>query len=185
MSIKHVAFGRGGDKRTFPSFVQPDRVGNENLLPVLYQDPKMGPGKYDIDRQTTFVSNFSPNILSPKGYIIGGRKSKRFEDQVESGVPPNFYFRRIHDEKVSRDSFLPFNSQKGPRFQKEKTVLGPTIGSYNVTEDFGRQVKHWRRAPASMKEKRRVPLNPTRSILIEEKEHKRYCRRLDYLSLYF
>ena len=84
MSIKHVAFGRGSDKRTFPSFVQPDRVGNENLLPVLYQDPKMGPGtsierdtkrliidicsktrsgKYDIDRKTTFVSNFSPNIL--------------------------------------------------------------------------------------------------------------------------
>jgi len=41
---ENVAFGSGSDKRTFPSFVHPDRLGNENLLPVLYQDPEMGPG---------------------------------------------------------------------------------------------------------------------------------------------
>ena len=41
---ENVAFGSGSEKRTFPSFVHPDRLGNENLLPVLYQDPEMGPG---------------------------------------------------------------------------------------------------------------------------------------------
>ena len=61
-----VAFGSGSEKRTFPSFVHPDRLGNENLLPVLYQDPEMGPGKYDIDEKTTFVTNFSPKILRYK-----------------------------------------------------------------------------------------------------------------------
>jgi len=92
------------------------------------------------------------NFSSPTGYILGSQKSKRFDEKISTGVPPNYYFRRVHDDNSGLkevQNYVPFNSKKGSRFGAAKVEFGPTIGSYSVSEDVGRQVKHWRRAPGT------------------------------------
>ena len=49
---------------------------------------------------------------------------------------------------------MPFRATSA-RFEQSKTDDLPTIGTYYVTEDFGRQIKPWRRAPQWMKDKKR------------------------------
>lgn len=94
---------------------------------------------------------------------------------------------------------MPFRATSA-RFEHSKTDDSPTIGTYYVTEDFGRQIKPWRRAPQWMKDKKRnlffiilksllkfigISQVPFRSELMEQKEGKRYNRHLDYFNLYF
>ena len=94
---------------------------------------------------------------------------------------------------------MPFRATSA-RFEQSKTDDLPTIGTYYVTEDFGRQIKPWRRAPQWMKDKKRklflyificlliligISEVPFRSELMEQKEEKRYNRHLDYFNLYF
>ena len=55
-----ISFGSNRDRRTFPSEIAPNRLGNEYIPENLYQDSNLGPGKYEIEEATRMVNNFLP-----------------------------------------------------------------------------------------------------------------------------
>merc|ERR1712110_375356 len=141
-----VSFGSGVDRQTYPSEVPPNRLCNEYLPPNLVQDPKLGPGKYEVEELTKMIHNFSPNVYSSVGYIVGARHAPRFlpPDERSRFPAPNEYFksRTSSSKEMARrkSSNAPFNA-KSNRFKERKIEQLPTIGSYIVTEDFGRHVQ--------------------------------------------
>ena len=91
----------------------------------------------------------SNHLESSEGYILS-RNDERFH-KINLSVltpSPNAYIQ--HDFKTIKVSKIPFGN-KDSRFKKIKCIDMPTVGSYNVTNDVGRQVKPWRKAPQSTK----------------------------------
>lgn len=147
----------------------------------------------------TSVQIFNLRYLnSSVGYIVGARAASRFKKIDAPNPAPNAYFKG--GPVKPKSAKYGFNA-KGYRFPEQKIQQMPSVGSYNVTEDFGRHVERWRKAPDELKCKKsafpfhnientiifclEVEKEPCRSMLVEQREIKRYHRRLDYLSLYY
>jgi len=84
---------------------------------------------------------------------VGARHAPRFlKNNERSKFPaPNAYFKSRG--KTAKSARFPFDA-KSNRFPARKIEHLPTIGTYTVTEDFGRHVEKWRRAPDEMKYKK-------------------------------
>ena len=59
---REISFGSNRDRRTFPSEIAPNRLGNDYVPENLYQDSNRGPGKYEIEEATRMVNNFLPTF---------------------------------------------------------------------------------------------------------------------------
>uniref|UniRef100_A0A8D0GX02 Ciliary microtubule associated protein 3 n=1 Tax=Sphenodon punctatus TaxID=8508 RepID=A0A8D0GX02_SPHPU len=70
---KRNAFGSCQERKIFPLYHAPDRLGNE-LAPVK-GDPVLGPGTYNID-EVSFASGLPKTSI--KGYAVGARTATRF-----------------------------------------------------------------------------------------------------------
>ena len=68
----------------------------------------------------------------------------------EKSPAPNAYFTRLN-EKIVRQGKVAFDA-KAQRFSPPAMQEIPPLGHYNVTEDVGRQVHPWRRAPQEYKD---------------------------------
>merc|ERR1712131_123747 len=136
------------------------------------------------ENDTRMVNNFIPSIYSTKGVVLN-RTEKRFrKNRPVSLIGPNAYLKDIHAEIEFEESYKPFANQS-PRFPKplKDEALGP--GYYTVGENIGRRVTSWEKKPTSATFLKAPSRAPLRSILLEEKQLKKFQRRLDYLNLYY
>ncbi|XP_043932929.1 protein pitchfork [Protopterus annectens] len=181
-----ISFGTTQDRKLFPYYCAPDRLGNE--LAPLRGAPQRGPGCYENEAVSSFIYYLQKKPESKKGYTLGARTAKRFPPEVQNVAPaPTAYQLEWSKERTFKPSSAPF-SISANRFQEktESTVLTPGPGSYE--HDVARNQKvswpmkfdrpDWSLVPS-------LPKRTLRTELVSDKEFRKHRNRVAYLSLYY
>lgn len=153
---KHVSFGTGMDRPTFPDQIANDRFGNE--MNPLRGVKDVGPGQYDNHEHTTFT-NFDKKI-SLKGYILDRTSKRNFSPLLTCAPPPTTY--QNEEPKDFKTAFKAFNV--GAKRKSEKIIEGPGPGTYEFDVARNRKVQmfHSFGGPTNM-----IPIVETKCISIE------------------
>ncbi|XP_077151540.1 ciliary microtubule-associated protein 3 [Ranitomeya variabilis] len=183
---KRVCFGSAQERKQFPYYCAPDRLGND-LAPIRGA-PNRGPGCYKYEEVTSLEYLQERRPTSKKGYIMGARTAPRFPKDSKMQTPsPADYQSFWSKERSFSPSYAPFNI-KALRFPDKKTdiVLNPSPGTYEHSTKQGRKVSwpgrfgspEWSVVPSLEKK-------TLRSELLTDKEFRKTRNRVAYLSLYY
>lgn len=186
VSVKHISFGSSQNRKLFPYYCAPDRLGNE-LAPIR-GEPQCGPGSYRNEEVSNMVYLLSKKPESKKGYTLGARTAVQFPVEKTIQNPgPAAYQSFWSKERVFTPSYAPF-SIKEDRFPAKVSdaELHPGPGAYELEVPIHRRVTwpmkfgspDWSLVPSL--EKRTL-----RSELITDKEFRKHRNRVSYLSLYY
>ncbi|KAE8623444.1 hypothetical protein XENTR_v10005611 [Xenopus tropicalis] len=185
-TLKRICFGSTQDKKQFPHYCAPDRMGN-NLAPIRGA-PNLGPGCYNIEEVTNMQHLLDRKPVSVKGYVMSARTAPRFppEKKMQTPGPGEYQSFWTKESKVS-SAYAPFfiNAARFPKKMSE-AALYPSPGTYNIVSLQSQKVSwpgrfgspDWSLIPAL--EKRTV-----RSELETDKEFRKRRNRIAYLSLYY
>ncbi|XP_072280266.1 ciliary microtubule-associated protein 3 [Pyxicephalus adspersus] len=185
-TLKNVCFGSTQDRKQFPYYCAPDRLGNE-LAPIRGSS-NIGPGCYNFEEVTNTIHLQNRKPMSKKGYTLGARTAQRFmsNKKIETPGPAEYQSFWSKEKRVSA-SWAPFNIQ-AVRFPDKMTdiSLNPSPGTYEHYIKLGRKVSwpgrfgspDWSSVPSL--EKRTL-----RSELSTDKEFRKNRNRVAYLSLYY
>ncbi|XP_015280381.1 PREDICTED: protein pitchfork-like [Gekko japonicus] len=126
------SFGSCQEKRIFPFFHAPDRLGNE-YVPVI-GDPSLGPGVYNHAERSSIIYHLAHRPESNKGYTMGARTTPRFAVSNKYVTPgPTAYQTILAKDQRIQPKYAAFSS-KSPRFSQK--VLGaelfPGPGTYDL-----------------------------------------------------
>ncbi|XP_063153637.1 ciliary microtubule-associated protein 3 [Candoia aspera] len=183
---KRNSFGSCQDKKIFPFFHAPDRLGNE-YTPIT-GDPDRGPGAYNHAERNCLIYHLAHRPESTKGYTMGARTTPRFVLINKHVTPaPTTYQSIWIKEQKHKPSHFPFHSNI-PRFseQVQDRELFPGPGTYNPYKMPHRHVTwpgkfgppDWSLVP--MPQKRTF-----RAELLTDKEFKKHRNLVAYLSIYY
>ncbi|XP_071993423.1 ciliary microtubule-associated protein 3 isoform X2 [Engystomops pustulosus] len=181
--LKIVCFGSTQERKHFPHYCAPDRLGND-LAPIRGA-PNRGPGCYNYEQVTCLEHQLERRPMSKKGYIMGARTAPRFPKDNKMQTPsPAEYQSFWSRERTFSPSYAPFNL-KAVRFPDRKTddILNPSPGTYEHATNQGRKVS-WPGRFGSPEipslEKRTL-----RSELMTDQEFRKTRNRVAYLGLYY
>ncbi|XP_030077521.1 ciliary microtubule-associated protein 3 [Microcaecilia unicolor] len=184
--LKQISFGSTQERKQFPYYCAPDRLGNE-LAPIRGL-PRISPNTYKVDKVTGMIYCLRMKPQSLKGYTLGARTAQRFPPDWKRDLPsPSEYQSVWMKERVFTPNFAPF-SAKTERFEKRMSdaTLFPGPGTYSHELCENRKVSwpmkfgspDWSLVPSL--EKRTL-----KSELITDKEFRKNRNRVAYLSLYY
>ncbi|KAK5864030.1 hypothetical protein PBY51_001007 [Eleginops maclovinus] len=183
--VQGIWFGTSQERRLFPSYFAPDRLGNHMRRPDM---PHLGPACYDNHEYGTILYDIQKKPGSKKGYSLSARTAARFPPCSKTATPsPQQYQQDQSFCRVPPPGKTPFASTT----QRFKTLLctaeeSPGPGTYAHDAATARKVSwpmcfgtpDWSRLPQIEKKSLRVKLN-------NEKEFMKHRRRVAYLSLYY
>ncbi|XP_066059805.1 ciliary microtubule-associated protein 3 [Chamaea fasciata] len=137
---KQISFGTTQDRKMFPYYFAPDRLGIE--MPGMRGSPSLGPGCYLGPEANVFQSSTSSRPMSSRGYVLGARTAPRFLRKARTVTPgPAAYHPFLADETRCQPAYVPFSSSS-PRFPtrlRDKDLF-PGPGTYNINQPSGRRV---------------------------------------------
>ncbi|XP_062994808.1 ciliary microtubule-associated protein 3 [Elgaria multicarinata webbii] len=181
---KRTSFGTCQEKKIFPFFYAPDRLGNE-YVPIR-GDTHRGPGTYNHGERSTLLYLLANRPESIKGYTLGARTTPRFGliSKHATPCPTTYQAIWIKDHKRSN---IPFRSNS-PRFSgriPDKEFF-PGPGTYEPNKMPHRHVTwpgkfgspDWSLIPTPVK-------RTLRTELLSDKEFRKQRNLLAYLSLYY
>ncbi|KAM6456738.1 ciliary microtubule-associated protein 3 isoform 3-T3 [Liasis olivaceus] len=120
---KRNSFGSSQEKKIFPFFHAPDRLGNA-YIPIK-GDPDRGPGAYNHAERNNLIYNLANRPESTKGYTMGARTTPRFELINKHVTPaPTTYQSIWIKEHKHKTAHFPFHSSI-PRFSEQTWNLQP------------------------------------------------------------
>ncbi|XP_075706759.1 ciliary microtubule-associated protein 3 [Rhinoderma darwinii] len=184
--LKRVCFGSTQERKHFPYYCAPDRLGND-LAPIRGASNR-GPGCYKYEEVTSMEFLQERKPMSKKGYIMGARTAQRFPKEIKMQTPsPADYQSFWTKEYAFSPSYASFNI-KAVRFPDKKTdiYLNPSPGTYEHATKQGRKVSwpgrfgspEWSEVPS-------LERRTLRSELLTDKEFRKARNRVAYLSLYY
>ncbi|XP_077190707.1 ciliary microtubule-associated protein 3 isoform X2 [Paroedura picta] len=180
------SFGTCQERKIFPHFHAPDRLGNE-YVPIT-GDPIRGPGAYDHAERNNIVYHLVHRPESIKGYTMGARTTPRFAASNKYGTPdPTVYQSILAKDQRIQPKYAAFSS-KLPRFSQKilDAELFPGPGTYEPYKMPHRHVTwpakfgspDWSLVPAPAK-------RTLKTELITDREFRKQRNLLAYLSLYY
>ncbi|KAM4610634.1 ciliary microtubule-associated protein 3 [Polymixia lowei] len=182
---RSVAFGSCQERKLFPIYHEPNRLGNAMSLRGA---PHRGPGCYDNHEFRTMMYEIQKRPESKKGYVLSARTAARFLSCNKTETPsPQKYQQDQTRSRVLPPGKTPFNSTTSRFNSKSDTANGsPGPGTYAHNTVRTRKVTwpmrfgspDWSRLPQLEKRSLRVELNC-------DKEFKKQRSRVAYLSLYY
>ncbi|XP_053102748.1 protein pitchfork isoform X2 [Hemicordylus capensis] len=183
---KRNSFGSCQQKRIFPFFHAPDRLGNEWV--PLKGDPNRGPGTYNHAERTNLLYVLTKRPESTKGYALGARTTPRFGfiSKIVTPAPTTYQAIWIKEQK-HQAAYAPFSSRL-PRFSERvmDRELFPGPGTYDPNKIPHRHVTwpgkfgspDWSLVP--MPKKRTL-----KTELFSDKEFRKHRNLVAYLSIYY
>nr|XP_056700802.1 protein pitchfork [Euleptes europaea] len=180
------SFGSCQERRMFPFFHAPDRLGNV-YIPIT-GDPSLGPGAYDHAERNNILYHLAHKPGSIKGYTMGARTAPRFalSDKYVTPEPTAYQTILAKDQKI-QPKYAAFSS-KSPRFSPKilEAELFPGPGTYDPYKMPHRHVTwpgkfgspDWSLVPAPAK-------RTLKTELITDKAFRKQRNLLAYLSLYY
>ncbi|XP_035512689.1 protein pitchfork-like [Morone saxatilis] len=183
--VQRVIFGSTQERRMFPLYYAPDRLGNKMSRE---EAPHLGPGCYDNQEFGSIQTECHRKPESKKGYGLSARTAARFPPCGKKATPsPQQYQQDQSQSRVPPPSKTPFNSIQ-PRLQSTSCTAehSPGPGTYTLDAVTNRKVSwpmcfgnpDWSKLPQLQKKSLRVKLN-------SEKEFLKHRSRVAYLSLYY
>ncbi|XP_048351768.1 protein pitchfork [Sphaerodactylus townsendi] len=180
------SFGSCQEKRIFPLFHAPDRLGNV-YIPIT-GDPIRGPGSYNHAERSNIVYHLTHRPESIKGYSMGARTAPRFALSDKCVTPgPTAYQAMLTKDRKTPPMYAAFSS-KSPRFSQKvlEADLFPGPGTYNPYKMPHRHVTwpgkfgspDWSLVPTPVK-------RTLKTELITDKAFRKQRNLLAYLSLYY
>ncbi|XP_039941734.1 LOW QUALITY PROTEIN: protein pitchfork [Hirundo rustica] len=137
---KQISFGTTQERKMFPYYFAPDRLGVE--IPGVRGNPLLGPGCYLRPEANIFKSSISTRPMSSRGYVLGARTAPRFQPKARTVTPgPAAYQPFLGDERRCQPAYVPFSSSS-PRFPTRllHKDLFPGPGTYNIEQPSNRRV---------------------------------------------
>ncbi|XP_063274709.1 ciliary microtubule-associated protein 3 isoform X2 [Prinia subflava] len=137
---KQISFGTTQDRKMFPYYFAPDRLGIE--IPGVRGNPSLGPGCYLGPQANIFKPSISTRPMSSRGYVIGARTAPRFQLKTRMVTPgPTAYQPVLGEERRFQPAHVPFSSSS-PRFPTRllDKDLFPGPGTYDIEQPSGRRV---------------------------------------------
>ncbi|XP_027515422.1 protein pitchfork [Corapipo altera] len=186
---KHVSFGTTQERKMFPYYYAPDRLGIE--VAAVGGNPLVGPGCYLGQETTILQPSLSTRPMSSKGYVMGARTGPRFMPRSRTVTPgPAAYEPFRMEKRKCQPAHAPFSSST-PRFPSRPPdrELFPGPGTYNVEQPLNKKVT-WPMRFGSP-DWSSVPKPPKKMVKREvqemtmDKESKKHQERVAYLKLYF
>ncbi|XP_041869701.1 protein pitchfork isoform X3 [Corvus kubaryi] len=137
---KSISFGTTQERKMFPYYYAPDRLGIE--VAAVRGNPLLGPGCYLGPEKNILKSSMSTRPMSSRGYVMGARTAPRFQLSARTVTPgPGAYRPFPRDERRCQPARVPFFSST-PRFPAripdQKFYPGP--GTYNIEQPLTRRV---------------------------------------------
>ncbi|XP_060089254.1 ciliary microtubule-associated protein 3 isoform X2 [Heteronotia binoei] len=180
------SFGSCQERRIFPFFHAPDRLGNE-FVPIT-GDPSRGPGSYDYAERNNIIYHLAHRPESIRGYTMGARTTPRFAVIDKCVTPgPTSYQTILPKDQMIHPKYAVFSS-KSPRFSQKvlDTELFPGPGTYDPYKLPHRHVTwpgkfgspDWSLVPAPAK-------RTLKTELITDKAFRKQRNLLAYLSMYY
>ncbi|XP_075898098.1 ciliary microtubule-associated protein 3 [Nelusetta ayraudi] len=175
-----VVFGTSQDRRLFPLYFAPDRLGNEMFRRVA---PDLGPGSYDSHKLGTMLYDLTKTPRSKRGYYA--RTAARFPPCSKTVTPSPQQYQQDHSQtRIPPPSKTPFNSTSR-RFRTTSSGAedNPGPGTYTRHTVTNRKVS-WQMC---FGRPLLPPLEEQKPALMSngETELRKHRRRLAYLSLYY
>ncbi|XP_014113627.1 PREDICTED: protein pitchfork isoform X2 [Pseudopodoces humilis] len=185
---KHISFGTTQDRKMFPYYYAPDRLGIE--MPGMRGSPFLGPGCYLGPETNILKSSISTRPMSSQGYVMGARTAPRFQWKIQTVTPgPAAYQPFLGEERRCQPARVPFSSSS-PRFPTRllDKDLFPGPGNYNIDQPIGRKVTwpmkfgapDWAAVPAL---RRRMVKMQVQKMTVDKNFRKNQGREA-YLKLY-
>uniref|UniRef100_A0A670JCW4 Protein pitchfork n=2 Tax=Podarcis muralis TaxID=64176 RepID=A0A670JCW4_PODMU len=181
------SFGSCQERKIFPVFYPPDRLGNENV--PIKGDPDRGPGAYNYAEKDNLLYQLARRPESTKGYTMGARTTPRFGLLSKHVTPDPTAYQSIwiRDHHRRQPTHVSFCSNM-PRFS-EKLLdkdFYPGPGTY---DPYGMPHRHvtwpgkfgapdWSLIPMPAK-------RTLRSELLSDKEFRKHRNLVAYLSIYY
>ncbi|XP_034550908.1 protein pitchfork-like [Notolabrus celidotus] len=180
-----ISFGSSQERKVFPLFHAPDRLGNQTLRQLA---PNVGPGCYDNHEFDSILYNIEKTPGSKRGYVLSARTAVRFPSCSKTVTPsPEKYQPDQSQSKLPPLGKTPFNSST-QRFISMRCAAedSPGPGTYALDTATNRKVMwpmcfgrpDWSGLPQLEKKSLRVKLNT-------DKEFQKHRSRVAYLSLYY
>uniref|UniRef100_A0A8C0V938 Protein pitchfork n=1 Tax=Cyanistes caeruleus TaxID=156563 RepID=A0A8C0V938_CYACU len=168
---KHISFGTTQDRKMFPYYYAPDRLGIE--MPGMRGSPFLGPGCYLGPESNILKSSISTRPMSSRGYVMGARTAPRFQWKTQVRRGPK------------KDKF--WNHTLQNQLQKLRYLLPVSFrpGNYNIDQPIGRKVTWPMKFGAP--DWAAVPALPRRMVKIQmtvDKNFRKNQGREAYLKLY-
>ncbi|KAG8451051.1 hypothetical protein GDO86_003365, partial [Hymenochirus boettgeri] len=106
-NVKKLCFGSTQDRKLFPSYCAPDRLGND-LAPIR-GSPNLGPGCYNFEEVTNLNHFLETRPISIKGYTMGARTAPRIPQNNKAVTPgPGEYQSFWTKEHRVSPAYVPF-----------------------------------------------------------------------------
>ncbi|KAM7032777.1 ciliary microtubule-associated protein 3 [Acridotheres tristis] len=137
---KLISFGTTQDRKMFPFYYAPDRLGIE--MTGLRGSPSLGPGCYLGPESNILKSSISTRPMSTRGYVMGARTAPRFQRKAQMVTPgPATYQPMLGEERRCQPAHVPFSSSS-PRFPTRilDKDLFPGPGNYDIDQPLNRKV---------------------------------------------
>ncbi|XP_068029307.1 ciliary microtubule-associated protein 3 [Anomalospiza imberbis] len=136
---KLISFGTTQERKMFPHYFAPDRLGIEVI--GVRGSPFLGPGSY-LGPENILKSSTSTRPMSTRGYVLGARTAPRFQQKAQAVSPgPAAYGPFPAERGRGRPAPVPFSSSS-PRFPSRllDKDLYPGPGTYDTQEPGTRKV---------------------------------------------
>ncbi|KAK2851888.1 hypothetical protein Q5P01_008164 [Channa striata] len=183
--VQRVHFGSSQDRKLFPFYYAPDRLGNQMLR---QEAPHLGPGSYENHEFGTMLHTLEKTPASRKGYGLSARTAPRFPPFSSTVTPSPLQYQKDQSQSsIPPPGKTPFNST-AKRFKSKSftTENSPGPGTYNHDVVTSRKVNwpmcfgrpDWSQLTQLEKKTLRVKLN-------SEEDFLKHRSRLAYLSLYY
>nr|XP_020652481.1 protein pitchfork isoform X1 [Pogona vitticeps] len=183
---KRNSFGSCQERRIFPFFHAPDRLGNEHV--PIKGNPNRGPGMYNHAEKNTILYHLSHRPESTKGYSLGARTSPRFGLSTKQVAPdPTVYQALWVKDHKHKPAYAPFQSYT-PRFSEQHLdkEFFPGPGTYDPEKMPHRHVTwpgmfgspDWSLVPKPVK-------RTFKTELLSDKEFRKNRNLMAYLSIYY
>ncbi|XP_053854156.1 protein pitchfork-like [Vidua macroura] len=132
---KLISFGTTQERKMFPHYFAPDRLGIEVL--GVRGSPFLGPGSYLGPQENILKSS-----MSTRGYVLGARTAPRFQQKAQAVSPgPAAYGPFPAERGRGRPAAVPFSSssRRFPSRPRDQDLY-PGPGAYELREPSGRKV---------------------------------------------
>ncbi|XP_053819787.1 protein pitchfork isoform X1 [Vidua chalybeata] len=131
---KLISFGTTQERKMFPHYFAPDRLGIEVL--GVRGSPFLGPGSYLGPQE-----NIPKSSMSTRGYVLGARTAPRFQQKAQAVSPgPAAYGPFPAQRGRGRPAPVPFSSssRRFPSRPRDQDLY-PGPGTYELQEPSGRK----------------------------------------------
>ncbi|XP_054912817.1 protein pitchfork-like [Poeciliopsis prolifica] len=183
---RRVRFGSSQDRKLYPRFFPPDRLGNQTKRHEARKPPHLGPGCYSNHEFRTIVYNLETRPESDMGYVLSARTDTRFPPSKLTPSPQQ-YQRDQSKSRVPLHGRAPFGSYEEKfKMHRNAASVSPGPGMYEHIITKTRKVKwpmcfgkpDWSKLPQMDKQAVKVTVPKDYGFI-------RHRGKLAYLRLYF